>query len=263
MRRPIITLLTDFGYRDHYVGAMKGVILGICPDAQLVDISHEIAPWSIEEATFTLSQAWTCFPAGTVHLIVIDPGVGSSRRPLIAGAAGHFFVAPDNGVLTMVYDAVPAHEVREITETRYLRQPVSQTFHGRDIFAPVAARLATGLAPAEFGGLISDHQRLGFGKPVQTGPATWTGTVLKIDRFGNLITNLDSGTWSGLAGQSFEMRIAGHCVSRMACNYAEMQPGELCVIAGSAGLLEVSLNRGNAAASTGARSGDTLELRVL
>ena len=149
MKPTVITLLTDFGSADHYAGAMKGVLLGICPDAQLVDISHEITPYAIAEAAFSLAQAWTCFPEGTVHLIVVDPGVGSSRRPILAEAAGHCFVAPDNGVLTMLYDAAPAHAVREITASRYFRQPVSRTFHGRDIFAPVAAPLANGLAAAE------------------------------------------------------------------------------------------------------------------
>src|SRR5579863_1874272 len=165
MKRPVITLLTDFGSADHYAGAMKGVMLGICPDAQLVDISHEIAPYAITEAALTLSLAWTCFPEGTVHLVVVDPGVGSARRPIAVAAAGHYFVAPDNGVLTILYDAVGVREVREITASRYFRRPVSRTFHGRDIFAPVAAHLANGLAPAEFGDAIEDYVQLGFAKP--------------------------------------------------------------------------------------------------
>src|SRR5271155_4547567 len=123
MKRPVITLLTDFGTRDHYAGAMKGVILGICPNAQLVDISHEITPYAITEAAFTLAQAWRCFPKGTVHLIVVDPGVGSARRPILAEAAGHRFVAPDNGVLTMLFDMEAAHKVRGITASRFFREP--------------------------------------------------------------------------------------------------------------------------------------------
>ena len=209
---PVITLLTDFGSADHYTGAMKGVILGICPDAQLVDISHEITPYAIAEAAFTLSQAWTCFPAGTVHIVVVDPGVGSARRPILVEAASHHFVAPDNGVLTMLYDAVPAHEVREITASRYFRQPVSRTFHGRDVFAPVAAYLANGLAAAEMGDPIGDYLRLGFSSPARTGEKTWAGTILKADHFGNLITNFDSKTWQRLAVDAFEMRIGGSVV---------------------------------------------------
>jgi S-adenosyl-L-methionine hydrolase (adenosine-forming) len=263
MKHPVITLLTDFGSTDHYVGAMKGILLGISPDAQLIDISHEITPYAIAEAAFTLAQAWMCFPEGTIHLVVVDPGVGSARRPLVVGAAGHHFVAPDNGVLTMLYDAVPAHEVREITASRYFRQPVSRTFHGRDIFAPVAAHLANGLAAAELGGLIGDYLRLGFTSPVRTGEKTWAGTIMKADHFGNLITNFDSKTWQRLAVEAFELKVGGQVVSRMASNYAEMNAGELFIIAGSAGLLELSVNRGNARETAQARSGDRLELRLL
>jgi S-adenosylmethionine hydrolase len=263
MKRPVITLLTDFGLADHYTGAMKGIMLGICPDAQLVDISHEITPFAITEAAFTLWQSWTCFPPGTVHVVVVDPGVGSARRPILVEASGHYFVAPDNGVLTMLYEAVPAHEIREITASRFFREPVSRTFHGRDIFAPVAAHLANGLAPDEFGNRIGDPLQLGFAKPTRTGPATWTGTILKVDHFGNLITNLDSETWSRLASEPFEMKVGRILVSGMASNYAEIQPGSPFVIAGSAGFLEVSLNRGSAAKTAGARPGDTVELRLV
>jgi S-adenosyl-L-methionine hydrolase (adenosine-forming) len=263
MKPPVITLLTDFGSADHYAGAMKGVMLGICPDAQLVDISHEIAPYAIVEAAFTLAQAWTCFPEGTVHLVVVDPGVGSARRPLMVEAGGHRFVAPDNGVLTMLYDAVPTHEVRGITASRYFRPPVSRTFHGRDIFAPVAAHLANGLAAAELGESVGDYLRFGFASPARTGEKTWTGTILKTDHFGNLITNFDSKTWQRLAAEPFEMRVGRHLVTRMASHYAEANTGELFVIEGSAGFLEVSLNRGSAAETVGTRPGDMLELRLV
>src|SRR5580698_3490438 len=123
MKRPIITLLTDFGTVDHYAGAMKGIILGICPQAHVVDISHEVTPYAIPEAAFTLAQAWPCFPVGTVHVVVVDPGVGSSRRPIVAEAGGHYFVAPDNGVLAMVLESDPRHRVREITAERWFRKP--------------------------------------------------------------------------------------------------------------------------------------------
>src|SRR5579872_6278353 len=135
MNRPIITLLTDFGTSDHYVAAMKGVMLTICPDARLMDITHEVQPYAIGDAAFTLSQAWPYFPKGSVHLIVVDPGVGSARRPIVAEAGGHLFVAPDNGVLTMVAaSAGSGFRAREITAGEFFRQPVSRTFHGRDIF---------------------------------------------------------------------------------------------------------------------------------
>lgn len=263
MKLPVITLLTDFGAADHYVAAMKGVMLGICPEAQLVDISHEIAPYAITEAAYTLSQAWACFPAGTVHLVVVDPGVGSARRPIVAEAAGHRFVAPDNGVLTMLYETIAEHEVREITAERFFRRPVSHTFHGRDIFSPVAAHLANGLATAELGEPITDYVRLPFAKPASIADKIWNGTILKVDRFGNLITNFDSQSFGHIAEHAFEMRIGWSVVSRVASNYAAMPPGELFVIAGSAGLLEVSVNQASAAQMLHARAGDSIELRVL
>lgn len=241
---------------------MKGVLLAICPAAQLVDISHEIAPYAITDGAYTLSQAWSCFPIGTVHLIVVDPGVGSARRPIYAQAAGHHFIAPDNGVLSMLYEAVPHHEVREITAGRYFRQPVSRTFHGRDIFAPVAAHIAIGVAPSDIGTPIADYVRLGFARPAQTSPASWVGAILKVDRFGNLITNFDSAAWQRLATEPFEITVGGRAVTRMASNYAEMPAGEPFVIAGSAGLLEISVNLGSAAARLHAASGAVIELRI-
>jgi S-adenosylmethionine hydrolase len=231
---PVITLLTDFGLSDHYAAAMKGVILGICLEARLVDISHEVTPYAITEAAYTLAQAWRCFPPGTIHLIVVDPGVGSPRRPIVVEAAGHYFVAPDNGVLSMLYDTVPVHSVREITASGFFCQPVSRTFHGRDIFAPTAAHLATGVDPAEFGQIIEDYQYSDFARPVADGPDMWTGTILKVDRFGNLITNFESSDWERLAGERFEIRVGSRSVMRMAGIYAAMEGDELFLIAGSA-----------------------------
>ncbi|HTA45687.1 MAG TPA: SAM-dependent chlorinase/fluorinase [Bryobacteraceae bacterium] len=258
MKRPVITLLTDFGSMDHYVGAMKGVMLGICPTAQFVDVSHEVAPYAIPEGAYTLAQVWQCFPKGTVHLIVVDPGVGSARRPILLEAAGHRFVAPDNGVLTMVFDAAEKHKVRHITAVRYFRKPVSRTFHGRDIFAPVAAHVASGLSTIRVGKRIEDYVRLDFGRPIRKGPKAFIGAILKIDRFGNVITNFASEQW--LKRQPFEMRIGGRAVSHLASNYAEMKAGELFLIGGSAGYLEVSMNQGSAAAALGTRVGASVEL---
>src|SRR5690349_13001778 len=187
MPRPVITLTTDFGLTDHYVGAMKGVILSIAPGAQIVDITHEVGAYEIAEAAFVLAQSYRYFPKKTVHVAVIDPGVGSLRRPILLESEGQMFVAPDNGVLAMVYAEKP--RVRVISNTRYFRQPVSRTFHGRDIFAPVAAHLARGLAPAKIGPRVADFLWSNFGSPQRTGKHTWTGLILKIDHFGNVITN--------------------------------------------------------------------------
>ena len=243
------------------MGAMKGVILGICPGAQLVDISHEVTPYAIPEAAYTLEQAWRCFPQGTVHLVVVDPGVGSARRPLLVEAEGHRFVAPDNGVLTMLYESAAKHRVREITASRYFREPVSRTFHGRDVFAPVAAHVAGGLRPSRFGGRIGDYVRLDFAKPVRRGPKKWAGVILKIDRFGNLVTNFESAAGK-IGAQAFEIRIGARRVTKMAQHYSEMAAGELFAITGSAGFIEISINQESAAAATGARPGAAVELRI-
>jgi S-adenosylmethionine hydrolase len=173
MRRPIITLTTDFGLSDHFGGVMKGVILGICPAAEIVDISHEVGAFGVTEGAFLLAQAYRYFPRGTVHVAVIDPGVGTSRRPILVEAAGQRFVAPDNGVLTMIY-AREEHKVRWVAAQKYFLKPVSQTFHGRDIFSPVAAHLASGVSPAKMGKVIADYMRLHFENPVRTARRGWT-----------------------------------------------------------------------------------------
>ncbi|HSW49811.1 MAG TPA: SAM-dependent chlorinase/fluorinase [Bryobacteraceae bacterium] len=261
MRQPIVTLTTDFGLSDHFVGAMKGVILSLEPRARIVDISHTVTPYSIAEAAFVLWQAYACFPRGTVHVVVVDPGVGSARRALLVEAAGQYFLAPDNGVLSMIL-AREKHKVRAITAERYFRRPVSRTFHGRDIFAPVAAHLARGVAPARFGRLISDYARGEFAKPVPAGESGWKGTVLKADRFGNLITNFPSEGHAGLRTGEFEMRAGRRRITRCVSSYSEGRRGELIVIAGSSELLEIAVNQGSAAKLTGLAAGSPVQLRL-
>ncbi len=262
MKRPIITLLTDFGVVDHYVASMKGVILSLCPDATLVDISHDMTPYAIPEAAYTLAQAWQCYPKGTTHLAVVDPGVGSERRPIIAEVAGHRFVAPDNGLLSMILLAHPQPKVREITAAKYFRQPVSSTFHGRDIFAPVAAHLAGGLAPAKFGKLIADPVLGDFTNRTQTGPGRWTGHVLKVDRFGNIITNLDWANFREIAKSPFTLTIGRRAVRRFCATYAEAPKGQLFAVRGSSGYVEVSLNQADAASTLGIVTGSQISLKM-
>lgn len=257
-KRTIITLLTDFGLSDHYVAAMKGVILGICPEAQLIDITHEIAPYGIEDAAFTLGQAYPCFPAGTIHVVVVDPGVGSSRRPLLLEADGHRFVGPDNGVLTLPMDRAPECRVREITAAKYFRQPVSNTFHGRDIFSPVAAHLARGVPPAKLGRRVSNWVRFAGGGPEQTCADLQTGRVTHIDRFGNLVTNFRV---SDLTQNPFEIVIESTIVSQYFQNYSAVPPGQIVATGGSSGYLEIAVNQGDAAAQTGAVRGAVVTLR--
>ena len=259
MPQPIVTLTTDFGLADHFVGAMKGVILSIEPRARIIDISHEIVPYSITEAAFVLAQAYGCFPPGTVHVVVVDPGVGTSRRPILAEAARHLFVAPDNGVLSMIYGR-ERHKVRHITREQYFRLPVSRTFHGRDIFAPVAAHLAHGVRPARFGKLISDYVRGDFAEPVPSGERRWTGHVLKVDRFGNLITNFAWNRFPDLQACAFEMRIGRRRITVCLPSYSHGRPRQLFAIAGSSGFLEIAANQASAARLTGSTAGDEVSL---
>lgn len=261
MPKPILTLTTDFGLSDHYVGTMKGVILGICPQAQIVDISHEVAPFGISEGAYVVAQTYRYYPKKTVHVVVVDPGVGSARRPILVEAGGQMFVAPDNGVLGMIF-AREKHKVRVLSNARYFLKPISQTFHGRDIFSPAAAHLAAGVNPARMGKRIDDYLRPEFASPVRSGERGWTGRILKIDHFGNIITNFYAADHARLESGRFSLAIGSHRSNLLARSYAERAPGELFVIAGSGGYLEVSVNQGSAAAVIGCKSGGTVDLSL-
>lgn len=262
MRKPVITLTTDFGLTDHFVGVMKGVILSICPVVQIVDIDHQVSPFEIPEGAFVIAQAFRYFPPGTVHVIVVDPGVGTARRPILAEAGGHLFIAPDNGVLSMIY-AQEKHKVRSVTASRYFLKTVSRTFHGRDVFSPVAAHLAAGVSPSKMGKVIDDYMRLHFEKPLRTARRGWTGAVLKIDRFGNLITNFAVAEFPDLHQRTFEISIGLQTVGRLAKNYSESAPGEVFAIEGSSGYLEISSSQASAAKILGCGVGAPVELRIL
>jgi S-adenosylmethionine hydrolase len=261
MQNPLITLTTDFGTADHFVGSMKGVIAGIAPRARVIDITHEVSPFEIVEGAFTIAEAWRAFPQRTIHVVVVDPGVGSARRPILAEVDGHYFVSPDNGVLSLVWGKERG-KVRHITATRYFRVPVSETFHGRDIFSPVAAHLAAGVAASKFGKLIHDAMRLSGLEPVRTGKRAWTGVVLKVDRFGNLITNFHIDEFEAIRTQPFTLLAGMERLSRLAANFSEGAMGELLVIVGSSGYLEIAVNRDSAAKRLGCGSGAPLELTI-
>lgn len=261
MPEPILTLTTDFGLSDHYVGTMKGVILGICPQAQIVDISHEVAPFGIAEGAYVVAQTYRYYPKKTVHVVVVDPGVGSARRPILVEAGGQMFVAPDNGVLGMIF-AREKHKVRVLSNAHYFLKAISQTFHGRDIFSPAAAHLAAGVNPAQMGKRIDDYVRPEFASPVRTGERGWTGRILKIDHFGNIITNFYVADHPRLESGRFSLAIGSHRTNLLARSYAERAPGELFVIAGSGGYLEVSVNQGSAASVTGCKHGAAVELSL-
>jgi S-adenosyl-L-methionine hydrolase (adenosine-forming) len=247
---PIITLTTDFGLNDHFVGAMKGVILEIAPEAQIVDISHAVQPFDILDGALTISQAYSYYPSGTVHMIVVDPGVGTARRPILMVGERHVFIAPDNGVLSLVYAREERISVRHITAEHYFLQPRSNTFHGRDIFSPCAAYLAKGVEHSRFGEEITDYVRFGAPRPKPVDERTLRGVVLKVDRFGNLITNItpkDAPQLFAEAPPAFKISIGNKAqATRICSSYAEGGPGEVFGILGSMGFLEVATNRGSA-----------------
>jgi S-adenosyl-L-methionine hydrolase (adenosine-forming) len=261
MRPPILTLTTDFGLADHYVGAMKGVILGIAPQARIVDIGHQAGAYAISGAAYLIAQAYACFPKETVHVIVVDPGVGSARRPILAKAAGQFFVAPDNGVLGMIL-AREKHQVRVLANPRYFREPVSRTFHGRDIFAPVAAHLAAGVPASKMGPLIDDYVRGDFAAARIEAGGVRVGRVLHVDGFGNVVTNFRTEDLPALPDGSFTLAAGRHRISELRPHYEGAGQGRPFAIAGSGGYVEISVNRGSAAQVTGCKAGSLVRLRV-
>jgi S-adenosylmethionine hydrolase len=240
---------------------MKGVILSICPEARIVDITHDVKPFGIGEGAYAIAQAYRYFPKKTVHVVVVDPGVGTARRPILMEAAGQYFVAPDNGVLAMIYGR-EEHKTRLISNAAYFLKPVSRTFHGRDVFAPVAAHLASGVAPARMGKTVKDYVRPAFEKPQRTGKRTWTGRILRIDRFGNVVTNFHVSEFPDLERRKFTLTVGLSAVQAMARNYAERGPGELFAIVGSAGYVEISVGQGSAAQQIACEAGAVVELAM-
>ncbi len=260
---PIITLLTDFGSADAYVAAMKGVILGICPDARIVDITHEVPKFDVRWGAFLLSQAAPHFPSGTIHVAVVDPGVGTARRPIIVEAERCLYVGPDNGVLMLAAMQEGVKHVYVVENRRYMLPRVSRTFHGRDIFAPAAAHLALGVKPSEFGREVRDYVTPNFASPRVEGNAI-VGEVIHVDGFGNIITNISEEHLNQLGirdGDSLEVRIGGRRHRIKLCSaYGEAPVGATLAVLGNSDLLEVSINQGNAARTLGATVG--MEVRV-
>lgn len=261
--RTIITLTTDFGLNDHFVGTIKGVILDIAPDAEIVDICHSVQAFDVLDGALTIAQAYAYFPTGTVHLVVVDPGVGTARRPILATTERHHFVAPDNGVLSLVYGREERVHVRQVTAEHYYLQPVSNTFHGRDIFAPVTAYLAKGVDPAKFGEEVEDFVRFNAPKPKPAEGNTLRGVVLKVDRFGNLITNItpqDAPLLFQPQPPAFKILVGKREITDIRMNYAQGTPGEVFGILGSMGYLEIAANRGSAAQTVGAGKGSDVNV---
>jgi S-adenosylmethionine hydrolase len=242
---------------------MKGVILEIVPEAAIVDISHAVQPFDVLDGALTISQAYAYFPAGTVHLVVVDPGVGSARRPIIASTDKYYFVAPDNGILSLIYAQEERAHVRHITSDHYFLQPLSNTFHARDIFAPVAAYLAKQVDSHKFGDEIEDYTRFAAPKPKVVDASRMRAVVLKVDRFGNLITNItpkDAPMLFGADPAPFKLVVGSKEITVIRTIYSEGTPGEVFGIMGSMGFLEIAANRGNAAQITGAGKGSEVSI---
>jgi S-adenosylmethionine hydrolase len=247
MPDPLITLTTDFGEESPYVAAMKGVILGINPAARLVDLTHQVPPQDVPHAAFFLAGAIPYFPAGTLHVVVVDPGVGSQRAVLYVEAEGQRLLVPDNGCWTYLRKPrAPAPRVIRLARPRYWRRPVSATFHGRDIFAPVAAHLSLGIDPANLGPSVTEWVELSLPRP-KLGPNRLAGEVVFVDHFGNLITNIPGKALTRFAGSEACIRAAGHAVPRLVHSYADVAPGDLAALVSSAGTLEIAVNQGSAA----------------
>jgi len=250
-RGSVITLTTDFGLKDPYVASMKGVILSLAPEARIVDISHEVPPQGIVEGGFTLACAFPHFPKGTIHVLVVDPGVGTSRRLLLARTENHFFLAPDNGALGLVFDVEPPREIREISAIHYSRPEVSPTFHGRDILAPAAARLARGTLASHLGDPTQEFVPSPLPPPEPLEGSRLRLRVITADRFGNLILNLRQQQYHELAGASsgerFSLEIASRRISRLVRTYGEAAPRELVALFNSSGYVEVAVREGSAA----------------
>jgi S-adenosylmethionine hydrolase len=243
----IITLTTDYGTNDHLVGTLKGVILKINPEATIVDITHNVAPFDLLDAALAIGSAYSYFPPRTIHVVVVDPGVGTERRPLLVTAENQYFVAPDNGVLSMIYEREENVVARNVTAAHYFLQPISKTFHGRDIFAPIAAWLSKGWQTASMGEEITDHKKFALPKPKATDGVV-KGIVMRVDTFGNLITNfrVEDLPESALTNGEVKFQVGTQAVSRMVPTFASGDAGEPVAYVGSAGYVEIAVNKGNA-----------------
>jgi len=257
----IVTLTTDFGLRDPFVGIMKGVILGIAPDAQIVDLAHEIPPQDIFEAALAIAAAYPYFPAGTVHVVVVDPGVGSDRRALAVQRGGCVFLAPDNGVLSFVMDEPRPERIYSLTDRRFFLSRVGSTFHGRDVFAPVAAHILRGVGLDKLGPPVSDPVILPFPRPVRDANRL-VGEVIHVDRFGNLVTNVRTTDMESFPPGRSSVLVGDVRIRGLSRSYSDAAPGSPVAVIGSSGLLEIALNRGDAARSLRLRKGDRIEVVI-
>ncbi len=261
MEKRLITLTTDFGYKDPFVGIMKGVILGISPEARIVDLSHGLAPQDIRGAALVVQQSAPFFPAGAIHVAVVDPGVGTNRRAILIESEGNFFVGPDNGVLSLAVRGKPIGTVVELANDKYHLKPTSATFHGRDIFAPVAAHLSLGVPARSFGPALEDYSRIDWPGVTKTEDGI-QGEIIYIDNFGNLITNVRAHDLKALPREKLAVSLADVTIYGLASSYAGGGAADYAAVINSWGLLEISCFNGRAQLRSGADIGDPVHVRA-
>ncbi len=262
MKRPIITLLTDFGLKDPYVASMKGVMLSINPQCSLIDITHQVKPHDIREGAFTLTQAYASFPRGTIHLAVVDPGVGGPRKPVLFVTKNYFFMGPDNGLLTIALKTEILKQVVLLTNKKFFLPETSSTFHGRDIFAPVAAYLSLGVKPQSFGPPVKSWHEISFPDPGMK-QGKLVGEVVHVDAFGNLVSNIDREMLLQFVdGQPFLIRVGKRIIRGLKKGYWEGSKGEPVALIGSGGFLEISIREGNAQRILKVKRGDKITVSV-
>lgn len=256
MSRPVVTLTTDYGTNDHLVGTVKGVILKINPDATIVDITHNVVPFDVLDGALAIASAYKYFPPKTVHLVIVDPGVGTERRPLLVSGEQQFFVGPDNGVFSLIYEREERITVRHVTAQHYFLNPVSKTFHGRDVFAPVAAWLTKAWQSQSFGEEISEYARFSLPKP-KVADGLVKGLVLRVDAFGNLMTNLTPADLpeQTLKNGAIKLQVANKDVTRLVETFAQGEAGVPVAFLGSSGFIEIAVNKGSAAKQLGVGRG--------
>ncbi|NIO09382.1 MAG: hypothetical protein GTO40_15770 [Deltaproteobacteria bacterium] len=257
----MITLTTDFGYKDAFVGTMKGVILGINPKVTIVDLSHGIPPQDIMAGAMVLSGAVPSFPAGTIHVAVVDPGVGSERRPILVQSDQEYFIGPDNGIFSLVMKGKKPRQTVELSAEKYHLEPKSATFHGRDVFAPVAAHLSQGLAPSKLGNPIGDLIRLPWPE-VTTKKSTISGEVIYVDGFGNLVTNIREDMLAPFAEACLSVSVGRFRIPGLSSSYSTVREGEKVAVLNSWRFLEIAVRNGSAAKQLGKSVGAGVEVSI-
>ena len=263
MRNPIITLLTDFGTEDYYVASMKGIILRINRRCTLIDITHQVKPRDIKEGAFILANAYSSFPKGTIHLSVVDPGVGGPRKPILLVTQNYFFIGPDNGLFTLALLTEKVRQVIALTNSKFFLPRVSTTFHGRDIFAPVAAHLSLGIKPNVFGNEIDSWSEFFFQKPMLK-EGRLEGEIVHIDVFGNLVSNISEGKFlCFVKDRPFVIRAGKRGIQGLKKGYWEGRKGDFMAVFGSGGFLEISVREGSAQKTLKVKEGDPIVVSIV